>query len=227
MADEPAPPSRTRGLWADRDFLCLWVGQAVSETGSRISREGIPYTALLVLHATTVQMGWLAALGGATTLLFGLPAGVWVDRRRRPVLVAPDLGRLLLIASVPLAALAGVLGMAQLYVVSALAGLLTVFFNVAYQSHLPELVEPGQLLEANSKLTVSATAAEICGPALTGALVKLIGAPFALAFRRSGCSPRRCGGWAPERGWPPRHRYRAMVCAAATKRVIRCGLGSV
>jgi predicted MFS family arabinose efflux permease len=182
MLDEQAGEPR-RGLWANRDFVRLWTGQAISEMGSRISREGIPYTALLVLHASTVQMGWLAALGGAAMLVFGLPAGVWVDRRRRrPILIGADLGRMLLLGSVPAAALAGVLGMPQLYAVTALAGVLTVFFNVAYQSHLPALVEREQMLEANSRLTLSATIAEICGPGLTGALVQLITAPLAIAF---------------------------------------------
>jgi predicted MFS family arabinose efflux permease len=177
MSGKPA------GLWANRDFVRLWIGQAVSEMGSRISREGIPYTALLVLHASTVQMGWLAALSGAAMLVFGLPAGVWVDRRRRrPILIGADLGRMLLLGSVPAAALAGVLAMPQLYAVLALAGVLTVFFNVAHQSYLPSLVEGEQMLAANSRLTLSATLAEVAGPGITGLLVQLITAPLAIAF---------------------------------------------
>ena len=102
-----APPRR-QPLWADRDFLKLWIAQAISELGSRISREGIPLTALLVLHAGAARMGLLNALGGIAVLVFGLAAGVWIDRlRRRPVLIAADLGRAALLASIPAAALAG------------------------------------------------------------------------------------------------------------------------
>src|SRR6478752_5655540 len=116
LVTEAAPAGRPRNLWTNRDFVKLWTGQTISELGSRITREGIPWTAVLVLHAGTVQMGFLAALGGAAMLVFGLVAGVWVDRlRRRPILIAADLGRAAILVSVPAAALAGVLSMGQLY----------------------------------------------------------------------------------------------------------------
>jgi hypothetical protein len=84
-----SPASRHRELWANADFLKLWTAQAISELGSRITREGIPLTALLVLHAGAVRMGLLNALGGLAVLAFGLAAGVWIDRlRRRPVMIA-------------------------------------------------------------------------------------------------------------------------------------------
>lgn len=172
-----------RGLWASRDFTALWAGQTISEMGSRITREGIPLTALLVLHAGALQMGLLAALGGAATLAFGLLAGVWVDRlRRRPILIGADLGRAALLASIPAAAAAGALRMGQLYAVAALAGTLTVFFDVAYQSYLPSLVPREQLVEGNSKLALSSSLAEIIGPGMTGVLVQLITAPIAILF---------------------------------------------
>ena len=98
-------------------------------------------------------------------LVFGLVAGVWVDRlRRRPILIAADLGRAAILVSVPAAAVAGVLAMGQLYAVAALAGVLTVFFDVAYQSYLPALVVREQILEGNSKLALSSSIAEIAGP---------------------------------------------------------------
>jgi MFS family permease len=178
-----APARRPRGLWANPDFLKLWTGQTISELGSRITREGIPLTAVLVLHAGTVQMGFLSALGAAAVLAFGLVAGVWVDRlRRRPILVAADLGRSAVLASIPAAAMAGALGMGQLYAVAALAGVLTVFFDVAYESYLPALVAGDQVLEGNSKLAMSSSIAEIAGPGVTGALVQLITAPIAILF---------------------------------------------
>ena len=179
----PLPPPGGLPLWTDPDFLKLWTAQAISELGSRITREGIPLTALLVLHAGAVRMGLLNALGGIAVLVFGLAAGVWIDRvRRRPVLIAADLGRAVLLASIPAAALAGRLAMAQLYVVAALAGVMTVFFDVADQSYLPALVDRDRILEANSKLTLSSTIAEIAGPGLTGFLVQAITAPIAILF---------------------------------------------
>ena len=183
LVTEAAPAARPRSLWKNLDFVKLWSGQTISELGSRITREGIPLAAVLVLHAGTVQMGFLSALGGAAVLVFGLVAGVWVDRlRRRPILIGADLGRAAILLSVPAAAMAGVLSMGQLYAVAALAGILTVFFDVAYQSYLPALVDREQILEGNSKLALSSSIAEIAGPGVTGILVQLITAPIAILF---------------------------------------------
>ena len=169
---------RFGGLWRHRDFMRLWAGQTVSQLGSTITREALPYTAILTLGATPVQMGLLGAASGAPLLLFGLLAGVWVDRlRRRPIMIAADLARALLLLSIPLAYLLGWLGIGQLYVVAALAGVLTVLFDTAYQAYLPALVEREHLVEGNSKLGVSGSIAEIAGPPLGGALVQLISGP--------------------------------------------------
>ena len=177
------PKSRFGGLWRHPDFMKLWAGQTISEMGSRITRDGVPYTAVIVLNAPASQMGFLTAVGAASVLLFGLLAGVWVDRfRRRPIMIAADLARAVILASIPIAAFAHRLSMAQLYVVIALAGFCTVFFDVAYQSYMPSLVERENLLEGNSKLAMSASAAEIAGPSLTGFLVQLITAPIAILF---------------------------------------------
>ena len=178
-----AAGSRKARLWRSPDFLKLWTGQTISEMGSRITREGLPLTAVLVLGAKPAQMGFLAATGAASVLLFGLVAGVWADRvRRRPILISMDLARAVLLATIPLAAYLHRLSMAQLYPVIALAGLCTVFFDVAYQSYLPSLVERDELLEGNSKLAQSSAVAEIAGPGLTGVLVQLITAPIAILF---------------------------------------------
>lgn len=178
-----AQTSLSRSLWRHPDFLKLWVGQTVSEIGSRISREGIPLTAVLVLRASTAEMGVLTATGAVSVLLFSLVAGVWVDRLRRgPVMIATDLGRAVLLASIPIAAAWGRLSMPQLYGVIALTGILTVFFNVAYQSILPALVGSGQLFDGNSKLATSAATAEVLGPGITGVLVQWITAPIAILF---------------------------------------------
>ena len=175
--------ARTATLWRHPDFLKLWAGQTISEVGSRITRTALPLAAVLVLGATPAQMGFMTAVGAASTLLFGLFAGVCVDRmRRRPIMIASDLLRAAILISIPLAAAAHRLAMAQLYAVIALAGFCTVFFDVAYQSYLPSLVETEKLLEGNSKLAMSSATAEIAGPSITGVLVQLITAPMAILF---------------------------------------------
>jgi MFS family permease len=170
-------------LWGNSDFAKLWIGRTVSNLGSGISGIALPLVAVITLSATPLQMGILSALGGAAALFVSLLAGAWADRvRRRPLLIVADLGRALLLGSVPLAALAGVLHIEQLYAVAALTGILSVFFNVADQSYLPSLVQESELMEANSKLGVSDSLAEIGGPALAGPLVQLLSAPIAVFF---------------------------------------------
>src|SRR5947209_5420354 len=171
------------GLWSNADFVKLWLGQTVSNFGSGITGIALPLTAVLVLGATPIQMGILGALDGVSVLVIGLVAGVWVDRvRRRPLLIATDLGRAFVLSTIPLAALLGVLRIGQLYVVAALAGMLTVLFNVAYSAFLPSLIPRESLVEANSKLAMSDALAEAGGPGVAGPLVQLISAPFALFF---------------------------------------------
>lgn len=172
-----------RSLWRQRDFLKLWAGQAISEIGSRISRTAVPLTAVLVLGASELQMGILNGAGAASVLVFGLLAGAWADRlRRRPILIAADLGRAAVLGSIPLAAVAGRLSIGHLYAVAGAAGVLTVLFDVAYQAYLPSLVERENILEGNSKLALSGTVAEIAGPGLAGVLVQWITAPMAILF---------------------------------------------
>jgi Na+/melibiose symporter-like transporter len=173
--------ARFGGLWRYKDFVRLWAGQTISQLGSTVTREALPYTAILALGASPLQMGLLGAAGAAPLLVLGLFAGVWVDRlRRRPIMIAADLLRALLLLSIPVAFLLGVLRIEQLYLVAALAGVLTVFFNVAYHSFLPALVEREHLVEGNSKLGVSESLAEIGGPPLGGALVQVISGPLTL-----------------------------------------------
>ncbi|TMD78155.1 MAG: MFS transporter [Chloroflexi bacterium] len=171
------------GLWKDSDFVKLWLGRTVSNFGSGITGIALPLTAVLVFGATPIQMGILGALDGVSVLVIGLVAGVWVDRvRRRPLLIATDLGRAFILGTIPLAALLGVLRIGQLYVVAALAGMLTVLFNVANPAFLPSLIPQESLVEGNSKLGMSDSLAEIGGPAVAGPLVQLISAPFAILF---------------------------------------------
>lgn len=170
-----------RGLWNNPDFMKVWLSHAISNIGNGITGIALPVIAVQILAATPGQMGVLSALDGIVVLLFGLLAGVWVDRlRRRPVLIATDLARALVVASIPAAALLGVLHIGQLYVVAALAALLSVFFQAADVAFFPGLVEARELVEGNSKLGVSDALAEIAGPALAGALIAAITAPLSM-----------------------------------------------
>jgi MFS family permease len=159
----------------------LWVGQSISEFGTPVSQIAIPWIAIKSLHSSAFEVATLSTVQFLPFLLFTLPAGVWVDRlQRRSVLIVGDAGRVLLLASIPVAYVYDALTLWQLYVVAFLVGILTVFFDVAYQSYLPALVEREQLVEGNSKLQVTASGAQIAGPALGGGLIQAITAPYAI-----------------------------------------------
>ena len=169
-------------LWRDGEFLKLWAGQGISEIGSQISMLALPTVAILLLGATPFQVGLLAALETLAFPALGLFAGVYVDRlRRRPIMIACDLGRLLALASVPIAFAFNALTMEQLYVVALITGVGTVFFDVAYQSYLPALIPRSDLVEGNTKLQVTGSAAQMAGPALAGFLIQLFGPARAVA----------------------------------------------
>jgi MFS family permease len=169
------------GLWRHADFLRLWAGQTVSLFGSLIGRFALPLVAVLTLDASPAQVATLQIAEMAPGLLVGLLAGAWVDRlRRRPIMVWADLGRALLLFSIPAAALAGMLRVEQLYAVAILVGVLSTFFDVAYQSYLPTLVRREALVEGNSKLQASAAVVEVASFGVAGALVQLLTAPAAL-----------------------------------------------
>jgi MFS family permease len=146
-----------------------------------VSHLALPLLAATALGATPWQMGLLVAAERGAFLLVGLPAGVLLDRvRRRPVMIAADLVRFVLIGSIPLAWALGTLTFAQLLVVALLAGVATVFFDVAYQSVLPAVVGRAGLVEGNAKLESTRAAAETGGPALGGGLAQLVGAAAAV-----------------------------------------------
>ncbi len=172
---------KLRGLWQHSNFVKLWAGSTISLFGSQVTFLALPFTAVLTLHASPSQMGLLAAANTAPILLTGLFAGVWVDRmRHRPLLITADIGRALLLASIPCVAFFHLLHIEYLYCVAFLVGLLTLFFNVAYGAFLPALIERTELIEGNSKLQASSSLADLAGPALAGALVQLLTAPLAL-----------------------------------------------
>jgi MFS family permease len=169
------------GLWRHPDFLKLWVGQTISVFGSLVTTFALPVTAILLLKATPLQITLLSAAEYAPGLLVSFFAGAWVDRlRRRPILIAADLGRAALLGTIPAAALLGMLRIEQLYIVALLVSVLAVFFDVAYLSYLPTLVRRDELLEGNSKLQASASVAEVAGFGLGGVLVQALTAPGAI-----------------------------------------------
>ncbi|HXN01990.1 MAG TPA: MFS transporter [Candidatus Dormibacteraeota bacterium] len=176
----PAPPPAS--LLRNPAFVSLWSAQTVSTFGSLITRVALPFMAILVLNATPAQIALLRAADLVPGFLVGLTAGVWVDRlRRRPVMITADIGRALLLGSIPLVALTGHARIEQLYLVAALASLLTVFFDVAEQSYIPAVVGRDRLLDANSKLAATQSIAEVGGFGVAGWLVQLFTAPVAIA----------------------------------------------
>lgn len=174
-------PNHPSGLWRNPDFVKLCAGQTASQLGSQVTAVALPLAAALVLDASATEMGILVAAGSLPALVAATVAGVWADRaRRRPILIGADLGRALLLATVPVAALTTGLRVEHLWVVALLAGLLTTCFDVVHPSLLPTLVRREQLLDANSKLEVSRFGALIAGNGLAGLLVQLLTAPIAL-----------------------------------------------
>jgi predicted MFS family arabinose efflux permease len=163
-----------------RDFVKLWAGQTVSLFGSEVTSLALPLVAAAVLGAGPAEMGLLRAAQFVPELL-ALPVGLLVDRvHHRRLLMLADLGRALLLGSIPLAALRGSLQLPQLYVIALLSGALTVVFGVAYQAYLPSLLEPPDRLQGNSRLALSRSTAIAAGPALAGALVQAFSAPLAI-----------------------------------------------
>lgn len=169
-------------LWRHPDFLKFWVGQTISKIGSQVTFLALPLVAIVTLDASSGQMGVLTALAGVPPLLMGLHAGAAIDRRRRqPLLITSNLGRAVLLGLIPLAWAFDALSIGLLYVIAFLSGALGLIFDLAYQAFLPALVRHDQLVDSNSKLELSSTAAEVAGPSLAGVLVQLLTAPVAIA----------------------------------------------
>jgi MFS family permease len=164
-----------------QEFRKLWFGQAVSAIGSSVTIIALPLTAALTLSATPQQMGLLVAANWLPYLLFALLAGVWSDRlRRKPILVISDLGRAVVLGTIPVAALADHLTIEHLLVVAFVAGSFTVLFQSAYRPFIPSLVGREAVVDANAKLALSDSVARVAGPSLGGVLVQLLTAPLAI-----------------------------------------------
>jgi MFS family permease len=179
-----AAPRLGRGSLFDRpDFVRLWSAQGLSLFGSEITVIALPLTAVLVLGVSPSQMGFLAAAEKLPFLLVGLLAGALVDRLKyRAVLVTADVGRAVLLGIIPVTAVFGLLRIELLYAIALLTGILTVFFDIAWQCYLPALVERDQLAESNSKLEATRSVSEMAGPILGSGLLTLVAAPFLIGI---------------------------------------------
>lgn len=170
-------------LRRNADFRKLWAAGAISQLGTYVSNLAIPLYALLGLHASVLEVTLLTTMRTGANLLVGLPAGALVDRMRlRPVMIAADLGRMLLFASIPVAAALHWASIGQLYVVVFLGGVLTIFFDVANTTHLPLLIGKDDLVEGNARLQINQSVAASLGPSIAGVLVQWFGAPFAVVL---------------------------------------------
>lgn len=175
---QQAPPA---SLWRDRRFRTFWSAQGVSEFGDRISELALPLIAVTMLNASPSQVGFLTAAVWLPNLA-SLFIGTWVDQHRdkRPLMIAADLSRTVLLLSLPAAYWLDVLSLGHLYAIAILAGTAHVVFNTAYASFFVRLVSREQYLEAGSKLSATRSISFMAGPAVGGLLVQWLTAPIAL-----------------------------------------------
>jgi len=226
----------TGGLWSHPDFLKLWTGQSISEVGSQVSQLAIPWLAAVGLHASPITFSLLGVLGFLPFILFALPAGVWVDRlRRRQILIVGDSARAVLLSLIPILWALEVLRIWHLLVLQFVIGVFTVFFDVAYQSYLPALIEREHLVDGNSKLQLTVSVAQVAGPSLSGGLIAALTAPYAIVadaasfvvstlfmtrMRHRENIPERAAGESHPKMWPQVREGLAWVLGNRTLRSI-------
>lgn len=174
--------NQVSGAWDNADFRRVWAALSVSLVGSEITAIALPLIAATTLHATPLEMGLLATSLRLPTLLLSLFAGVWVDhiRHKRPLMIWMDGLRAVLILVVPLAAFMSWLSLPLLYAVTFLLGSMTIFFEVSHYAYVPNLLRDDQILDGNSKLQLSHSAASSAGPGLAGLVIQWFSAPVAL-----------------------------------------------
>lgn len=224
MAETDRPQSKRLTLWRHHDFMQLWMGDTVSVFGSQLVLFALPLIAVQILHADAFEMGLLAALESAAFLLISLPAGAWVDRLpKKAVIVAGDIIRAAILLTIPLTWAFDALTMVQLYLVAAGVGIVTVFFDIANQSFLPEIVVAESIGDGNGKLQASQQTARVAGPTLASGLVSMFGAPLTVGLTSV------CMGLSSL--FVSRIRYRPTTAEASPRRglitEIREGLGFV
>ncbi len=170
-------------LWSNHAFVRVWAAASISIFGSLITRIALPLVAILILGAGAIEVAVLRSMDVAAALVVGLVAGAWVDRlRRRPVLIWADLGRAVLLGSIPISFVLGTLQLWQLIAVAGLAAVLTTFFDAADNAYLPTIVERQRLVEANSALAASGSVAEFAGFGIAGFLVQLLTGPITIVI---------------------------------------------
>ena len=173
-------------LWRNPNFLRLWTSETISQFGSQFTGLALPLTAIIILSADSVQVGILNFAGSVPWLIFGLVAGVWIDRHRKQrIMVTSNILRGSILALIPVAAVLGIitrLGLPFLYAISFSVGFLQVFFDITYQSYLPSLVRRDQLVEGNRNLQASASTAQVAGPTIAGIIISIVTAPIAIVF---------------------------------------------
>jgi MFS family permease len=170
-------------LWSNSAFVRVWSASTISIFGSLITRMALPFVAILVLGAGAFEVALVRSIDLLAALLFGLIVGAWVDRlRRRPVMIWADLGRAVLLLTIPIAAVGGWLTLAQLLLVSFTVAILSTFFDAADNAYLPSIVRRDELVRANSALAASGSAAEFTAFGISGFLVQLLTAPIAILF---------------------------------------------
>ncbi|WP_033432098.1 MFS transporter [Saccharothrix syringae] len=162
-------------------FRNLWYAQTFSLLGTQVTLLALPLAALLLLDASAAQVSLLAAAEYVPILLFGLPAGAWVERLpKRTVLLVSDAARAVALGVVPVAYALDLLTLPLLFAVAFAVGLGTLFFDVAQMSYLPALLDDEQLADGNAKLEGSRSFAQLAGPSGGGALVQVVSAPVAI-----------------------------------------------
>ena len=177
-----APNPRSRSLFRHPDFVKLWSAETISQFGTQVTLLALPIIAATTLNVTPFEFGLLSTIEFLPFIFLSLPAGVWVDRlRRRPILIVGDLIRAAALVSIPIAFALNALTIWQLYLVGFINGCATVFFDVAYQSYLPSLVDRDKIVDGNAKLETSRSAAQITGPGVAGVVIGAVTAPFAIA----------------------------------------------
>jgi MFS family permease len=174
----PEPPPLLR----QPEFIKLWAAQSISQLGDQITLLALPLVAVLTLHASAAQMGFLVAAELMPHLLFSLLAGVWIERvqRRRRLMIVADLARALLLGSIPLAAALDMLTFAQLYGVAFCVGTFAVMFDISWSTLFITVVPRRDVVDANSKLSLSRSLSFVLGPSIAGFLVQLLTAPATL-----------------------------------------------
>ena len=168
-------------LLRDRAYRRLWASIAISSFGGQVTMLALPLTAAVLLRATPTQMGLLGAVEILPFVLLSLPAGVWLDRvRKLPVYIAGELTIALVALSVPVAWWLGWLSIHWLYACGFVLGSVYTVAGSAAQIVLTQVVARERLVEAHAKNALAGSAAEVAGPGVAGALIKVVGAPLAL-----------------------------------------------